>query len=260
MAPRTMIDGTGYDVAHGRALMDGTGYDVSIGRTLIEGTGYDVLLEKPITELSVGDSVFLNVGGSLREFLIVHYGQPSTNYDSSCDGVWLLMKDMYEKRAWDSTDSDYENSDIHVYLNGTFLSMLDSHIAAQIKQVKVPFYKGTGQDGQQSLRANGLDAKIFLLTCNEVGFINGSDGSFPPLGTKLEYFETGDAGKEKRIAYLDGSASDWWLRTPSYSTNSVWHVRSYGAADYSGCTYARGVRPALILPSDSKIDGNNRVV
>lgn len=257
MAPRTMIDGTGYDVAHGRALMDGTGYDASFGRTLIEGTGYDVLLEKFITELQVGDSVFLNVGGSPQEFLIVHHGLPGKDYDSSCDGAWLLMKDMYEKRAWDSTDSDYENSDIHAYLNGTFLSMLDSHIAAQVKQVKIPFYKGTGADGYEANKANGLDTKIFLLTNTEVGV---TSGFFPTFGSKLDYFETGDTGNAKRVARLDGAAAEWWLRTPAYAEPHVWHIRTYGAATYQQPTTVYGVRPALILPSDSKVDGNNRVV
>lgn len=256
MAPRTMIDGTGYEIAQGRALLDGTVYDITAGRALIEGTGYDVLLEKPITDLPVGSSVFLNVGGSFREFLIVHYGLPQSYYDSSCDGVWLLMKDMYEKRAWDSTDSDYENSDTHAYLNGTFLSMLDSDVVEQIKQVKIPYYKGTGADGQSAVRANGLDTKIFLLSADEVG-VTGA--SFPPIGARLEYFEAGDAGNEKRIANLDGAAANWWLRTPSYTDDFAWHVRTYGAAAHNACTIEGGIRPALILPSDTKVDGNYRV-
>lgn len=41
---------------------------------------------------SVGDSVYLKVDGSWKEFVIVHKGLPSSDYDESCNGVWLKSK------------------------------------------------------------------------------------------------------------------------------------------------------------------------
>ena len=53
------------------------------------------MANKAISTLAVGSSVYLNVGGVRKEFLVVHQGKPSSLYDSSCNGTWLLMKDIY---------------------------------------------------------------------------------------------------------------------------------------------------------------------
>ena len=45
---------------------------------------------------AVGSTVKLKVNGTAREFLVVHQGKPSSLYDESCNGTWLLMKDCYE--------------------------------------------------------------------------------------------------------------------------------------------------------------------
>ena len=42
---------------------------------------------------AVGSTVKLKVNGTAREFLVVHQGKPSSLYDESCNGTWLLMKD-----------------------------------------------------------------------------------------------------------------------------------------------------------------------
>ena len=48
---------------------------------------------------AVGSTVKLKVDGALKEFLVVHQGKPSSIYDDSCNGTWLLMKDCYVSRA-----------------------------------------------------------------------------------------------------------------------------------------------------------------
>ena len=80
------------------------------------------------SELAVGSSVFLMENGSPAEYLVVNQGIPNNHhsYDSSCDGTWLLRKNIYEKRVWDSTNHDYANSDIHTYLNSDFLGIYDT--------------------------------------------------------------------------------------------------------------------------------------
>lgn len=44
---------------------------------------------------AVGSTVKLTVNGKAREFIVVHQGKPSSVYDESCNGTWLLMKDIY---------------------------------------------------------------------------------------------------------------------------------------------------------------------
>ena len=88
----------------------------------------------------IGSVVKIKVNGTLRNFIVVHQGKPSSIYDASCDGTWLLMEDIYETRQWHSSNvNDYANSTIHSYLNSTFLNLIDANIRAQIKQAKIPY-------------------------------------------------------------------------------------------------------------------------
>ena len=209
---------------------------------------------------SVGSSVYLNVNGTKKEFIVVHQGLPSSLYDSSCNGTWLLMKEIYEKRTWDSSNNDYANSDIHSYLNGTFLGLLDSNIQAAVKQVKLPYRKGTGSGGSTQTGSNGLSTKIFLLSGYECGWTTSDNSYFPVDGAKLSYFGSSSSGKSGRIAYYNGSATYWWLRSPSTSNTSyVWGVGTNGGYYNNGCNYTYGVRPALVLDSSLSVSDDGSV-
>lgn len=220
------------------------------------------MANKAISTLAVGSSVYLNVGGVRKEFLVVHQGKPSSMYDESCNGTWLLMKDIYEDRQWHSSDTNYlEFSTIHSYLNSTFLNLFDSDIRDAIKQVKIPYRKNGGSSGTDQNGANGLPAKIFLLSGYEVGWTTSDNQYFPVDGAKLSYFEsgTGTSANNKRIAKLDGSASFWWLRSP-YQSGNVWRVSPNGHYDSSNASYSNGIRPCIILPFNTLVDDSGNVV
>lgn len=212
---------------------------------------------------AVGSTVKLKVDGALKEFLVVHQGKPSSIYDDSCNGTWLLMKDCYVSRAWHSSNvNKYESSDIHTYLNNTFLKLLDSNIQEAIKQVKLPYRQNGGSGGTDRTGANGLSCKIFLLSGYEVGFTTSDNSYFPVDGAKLSYFEagTGSSALNKRIAYLNGSATNWWLRSPyTSSTNYVWYVLSDGGYYSYNASISSGIRPALILPSTLLVSDDGTV-
>ena len=151
---------------------------------------------------AVGSIVKLKVDGTLRDFIVVHQGKPSSLYDASCDGTWLLLKDCLEQKRWHSANTnDYKNSEIHSYLNNTWLNKLDANIRAQVKQVKLPYVNGTANSAVAS-GANGLSCKIFLLSGYEVGFTQSDNSYFPVDGARLAYFEngTGTSALNKRIA------------------------------------------------------------
>lgn len=258
-AHKTLINGTAYTVKSGKCMVNGTVYNILKGRTLIDGTGWDITLPSVGTKLStldVGQSVFANVNGKKTEFLVVHQGKPSSMYDASCNGTWLLMKDIYENRKWHSSNvNKYETSDINTYLNGPFFNLFDSNVQGIIKQVKLPYRKGGGSGGTDQSGANGLLCKVFLLSGPEVGL--GDLTYMPNDGAKLTYFESGTStvAKKKRVAYLNGSATIWWLRS-QYTSNAsrvllVYQNGSYGSNDASG---SFGVRPALVLPPDALVD------
>lgn len=212
--------------------------------------------------MSVGSTVKLKLGGTARDFLVVHQGLPSSMYDSSCNGTWLLLKDIYTTRTWDSSNNDYKNSDIHSYLNGTFLNLFDNDIKNAIKQVKIPYQNGTGSGGSVASGANGLSCKIFLLSGYEVGFSTSDSSRFPRDGAKLSYFSSGtsSAANNKRIANYNGSATLWWLRSPhTNNTDRVWYVVSNGS--YNNWNYYNtcGVRPALVLDSSLSVSDDGSV-
>ena len=262
MGQKVEVGGTGRDLKGGKALIGGTAYAIKKGRTLIGGTGYDISLMSgtPISELPVGSIVKTSVDGTLRDFLIVHQGLPSSLYDDSCNGTWLLMKDVYETRQWHSYDySDYKTSSIHSYLNSTFLGLFDSNIKDAIKQVKIPYVNGAGNSAVAS-GANGLSAKVFLLSGYEVGWTTSDSSYFPVDGAKLDYFAASSGGNSKRIAYLNGSAVFWWLRSPyTVGASFVWHVDDNGPYSRYYASNPGGIRPALVLPSDTLVSDDGTI-
>lgn len=212
---------------------------------------------------AVGSIVKLKVGGTAKEFIVVHQGKPGSMYDESCNGTWLLMKDIYENRQWLSwDDNNLENSTILSYLNGPFFNLFDSNIKDAIKQVKIPYRKNGGSGGTDQSGANGLSVKIFFLSGLEVGLTTSDSWYFPQDGAKLSYFEsgTGTSANNKRIAKLNGKANIWWLRSPNAQyTDYVWVVISNGYYSYSVASNPQGVRPALILPPDMEVDSSGNV-
>ena len=205
-------------------------------------------------DLEVEQEVLLNENGAPANYLVVHQGLPSDLYDASCEGAWLLRKDIAENRVWDSGNSNVlESSDIQSYLNETWLNRYDTDIRNAIKQVKIPYRQNGGSGGTDRSGSNGLSCKIFLLSGREVGWDSADNEYFPNDGAKLSYFESGNGSSalNKRIAKLNGSAAGWWLRSPYTRTAlSAWRVLDNGRYISSNCTYSYGIRPALILPYD----------
>lgn len=207
---------------------------------------------------AVGSKVQLKLGGVKKNFIIVHKGKPSSLYDDSCNGVWLLQEDIQETRQWQSTNvNKLESSEIQAYLNSTYLALFDANIQAQIKQVKIPYRQNGGSGGTDRSGANGLSCKIFLLSAREVGF---SDTYIPNDGAKLDYFNSGNGTDTKRVAKYNGSATLWWLRSPyTVNTNYVWYVNSDGQYYCNSADNTCGVRPALVLPTDLLVSDDGTV-
>ena len=213
----------------------------------------------------VGSYIKIKVNGTLRDFIVVHQGKPSAIYDASCDGTWVMMKDCYEARQLHRSNvNDYASSNIHSYLNSTFLNLIDANIRNQIKQVKIPYRAGSGEGKSVSSGANGLSAKIFLLSAEETSYKHNNMPTGE--GAELDYFRgCMDAGADsKRVVTLNGSAAAWWLRSPYcssgygatdmlvVSTNGGWGITYCSNSGYS-------IRPTLILPSSLLVSDDGSV-
>lgn len=269
MAHKTLINGTSYDIKSGRTLIGGTGYDIKKGRTLIGGTGYDISFDTPVGELPVGTSVYMNVGGVRKEFIIVQQGNPdTTKYDASCDGTWVTQKQFVHIGIWDVRYNKYEDSTIHSYLNSTYLTSLDENIQQLIKQVKIPYLQnGTLADSTLSIGENGLSTKVFALSKKEVGTTLGDNRYIPDDGTKLDYFIDGANGNARRAGFEKiGNAKDYALRSPDTApgyTSAVWGIGVTGVVDHVGEAQSLYVGNSMyylatfILPSDDAIIDDN---
>lgn len=232
------------------------------------------------SDLAVGSSVYLMENGTAAEYLVVNQGIPSnsTLYDASCNGTWLLRKDIYTSRQWNSSlSNDYANSTIHSYLNSTFLSLFDANIQSVIKQVKIPYRAGSGSSKAVTSGRNGLSAKIFLPSAIEVS-LSFSSTTQPvatpyPEGAVLSYFSgcgmSNTSAAPKRVATLNGGASIWFLRSPSCYDDGesyindvqyVLCVYTNGACYNYYCNQSYGIRPALILPSNALFDKNTLIL
>ena len=216
-----------------------------------------------IGSLPVGSSVFMNVDNVRTEFIVVHQGIPNTTkYDSSCNGTWLLMKDLRFGTCAFSENyyTSYSVSDICEYLKRSGLARFDSNIQSIIKTVKIPYCAGSGS---MTVYKDKLSVKLFSLSAAEVNF-SGED--IPIDGAVLDYFKGG--GNSKRIAYNStGTAHDWWLRSSStrYDEDAESYiyaclVEDTGNVRWWDTDYYRHIRPAMILPPDVLLDDNNNVI
>lgn len=221
---------------------------------------------KKLNSCAVGDIVQLTENGVNVEYIVIHQGLPSSMYDASCNGTWLLRKDgLSTYRTWhNSKINNYEKSSINTYLNNTFFKTLGEFEQSAIKQVKIPYRKGSGTDTTVTSGASGLSTKVFLLSSTELSF----NHTYMPQneGAELSYFKgCSDTGTDnKRVCKVGSSNYYWWTRSPYCSTN-------YGEAEaivvgitggYSDhlCDDTNGVRPALIMNSDTLLDPETNLI
>lgn len=220
----------------------------------------------PLGSLAVGKVVNLPFGGpkSYKKFLIVHQGIPDAKiYDSSCNGTWLMMKDLYKALAWHKSEgyfNDYEKSNVRSWLDMVCMTYFAAGlISDKIKEVKIPYRPGGGEDTTVSSGANGLSAKIFLPSATELGVTGDSYTVVPENeGATLAYFKDCNAtgNDSRRIAYVGTRAYSWWTRSPA--CRSTWtypvYITTRGGFNHTAATNKNYVRPMIILPSEMLVD------
>ena len=211
---------------------------------------------QPISNLSVGDIVKVKESGTDVDYIIIQQGNPdATMYDASCDGAWLLRKDVVRQSQWNSTGvNSYSGSTIDIYLNSTFINT--TNISDIIKEVKIP-YRTIGKYGRNYSLENGLSTKVFLLSGSEVNTALATYMSIE--GAHLGYF----SDNTSRLAYYNGDVKFWWLRSPYTNDEGyVWGVDAIGGfgRDVAQEGSSRWVRPAFIIPSNTLIDSSGNIV
>ena len=264
------IDGVSRNVKQIPLCIDGVSRNTKEGWACVDGVSRQFFPSAiSMSSLSVGDSVFMNVNGVRTEFLIVHQGQPSSNGGTYTNayGIWLLMKDIYTKRKWHSSNyTYYADSEIHNYLNTTFFNMLDAGVASQILQVGLPC---TNSNTYSSGSLGSVTAKVFLPSLYElyagVSYVKQEGGP-------LDYFQYSTGSgltdiNQRRYAYYKGTITDWWTRTHEYDGYGVSSIRGKDAVNspgtpiqYEAKSTFVGIRPAMIFPYDTALDENFNII
>lgn len=197
-----------------------------------------------ISGRNVGSIVKIRVNGAYRDFIIVHQGLPSGDYDASCNGVWLLQRYVYDTVSYNA--DFYENSNTHAYMNNTFFPQLEPDVQSIVKWVKIPFRDNKG--------AKGLDTRAFALAAVEIGkSVSDTDS-----GAALAYFA---AGNSAVATYENGSAANWWTRT-RYK-NFLWGNTMYYIYNNGNINNGKGscaVRPCIIVPFETLVDEDGYIV
>lgn len=212
----------------------------------------------PLSTLSIGQEVQIKENGVLTTYFVVQQGRPNytyedgLGYDVSCDGTWLLRKQVITSMQFHSAiqNADYTTSLIHTYLNGEFLTYFSPTVQSGIKQVKIP-YVMAGHEDTILANENGLPTRAFILSMTEVG-LHGPAGA----GMLLQYFTYADDSQSNkaRIAYTSGGTAVKYYSRSTSDSNRAYIVTSTGDGSYSAATSSNYVRPCIILPSDFAIE------
>ena len=59
-----------------------------------------------LCSLKIRSVVKIKIGATYRDFIVIHHGNPDEEiYDSSCNGTWLVQKNIYEQKEFNSTSA-----------------------------------------------------------------------------------------------------------------------------------------------------------
>lgn len=276
MALYDPVDGVYRKVKKSYDPVEGTHRKVIKAYDDVEGVYRQYFSSDPtVGGLSVGDSVWIKDRATSKEFLVVHQGNPDSSlYDESCDGTWLLMKDIQSSVFWDvdsydnsgsqliqARSNNFRDARILYSLDPEFLGRLSSNVQSIIKQAKIPYayHDSVSDEYKVASGSNGVSTKIFLLSGIEVGGYGIDQNEYRMDGATLDYFRGADG--QKRIANFNSANTAWWLRSPMtaksqdyYVHTNVWAVAKDGSFSYHNCTGYNGMRPAFIIDRDTPID------
>lgn len=206
-----------------------------------------------IKNMSVGSSVRAKISGAEYEFIIVNQGLPSSgNYDSSCNGTWLMVKDCLNTIKYDKDSKLYGTSNAKDWVENSLYGALENGLRGVIKTVKIPY---SSASNTVSSGVSGLETRIFLPSAAEVGFEISSE--YNAEGAALPYFSS----DSNRIAKYNGAEIVWATRTPvKTGVENIVVVSSEGTQTTGACTLEYGMRPIIIIYNTCLVDEDGNLI
>lgn len=263
MAQKVMVNGTVREIDSGKELISGTVHKKDYGKVLVGGTVRKITYGKSISSLPVGSTTEFYVGGKKRKFIIVHQGLPSSLYDNSCNGTWLMQELGYDRRSY-GQDNNYATSDVSKYLSGEFFNSIEEKVRRNIKKVKIPYTDTHASTDTVMSSASGAQCTAFLLSAPEIGISPSDNANVPGDGSKLDYFLPGvstDASIKRYMSSFDGMAATWITRSPRLHIGSIVHAISYsGTLTNMSVDSNAYIRPAFILDQSTLIDEQGNII
>lgn len=145
---------------------------------------------KYLKDIELGTIVKVRENSGLVNYRIIHKGSlPSYSYDPSCFGIWAIRTERLNDAITFGTSVNYDESNVHKYLNSEFISSISAEIRSKLQTVKLPYYELISEKDVQLHISDGVSCKAFILSCYEAGRSgsSGSGGPFNP-GSKLDYY------------------------------------------------------------------------
>lgn len=211
---------------------------------------------KALSTYGVGSIVKVRENNSLVDFLVLSHSYPASGR------TLLLRKDIHSERSMfnESVQApNFDGSPLDSWLNSTYINTIQQIVRNQIAAVTlvaIPKYNDTFSRYPST---GTISKKIFLLSITELTGAKNLYGK--PEGTQISYFSTTD----KRIAYYNGTATDYWTRTPDQSGTvgayyDIRYISKRGSGGLGSETGSKGVRPAFTLPSTILVNSSTNEV
>lgn len=243
MAHKTLIGGTAYEISGGKTLVGGTAYSIDKGKALIGGTAYEIGFDSIDKHVNTATGEILDSWAVIGAGTYAHYyslgnwKNVSTSYgtltmeivafgaDYCQDGTYAPITWVQRNIVFTGAHSGntslpsygWVSSQIRSRLQsgGNIYSAIPSEVMGVIKTVrKYDMYYYSGY----------VDTKWDKLWIPCYREIFGSTSYETTGPTYNGYFST----NTKRVKYLNGSASTWYLRSVNQFNNGFGYVNAQG--------------------------------
>lgn len=243
-----------------------------------------------LSEKAIGSIVKIKENGVLVDYEIINQGLPNlqnfsyslynnkktvttATYDASCDGTWVMR---YQRSSTCThtfrASGSYLGNPAYSYINNTFWPSIDSDYKEIVKTVKIPYTTG---ENQIHMGADGLECNAFVLSAVECGYMSFGNYSneksdFSMDGAYLDWVSNNvpraesSADMAARLGH-DPSSEKWlnayMLRSINYGSRTAnMRVGLDGDVSYSASVRTIGIRPVMILDSDTLVDDSGNIV
>ena len=212
-------------------------------------------MAQKLGNVPVGTILHMKENGVYQDYLVVHQGLPSSMYDASCNGTWLLRKATYSTGVMTSGISlSWEETPEYRFLTSDFIEFFEQNILDLVNEAKITANSGTSVCKFFHLSASELNISGQLSTT-----INSKlyTVSVPTEGSKLSYFSGNNTRKadkkyNSRTVFNSSYADLRYVQIAILTTGAATIIDT---SDGASC-----VRPAMIMQFDTIVDDDNNIL